>query len=197
MSQKRLSSEERKKEILNTALEIIHKKGFYKLTIRNIADKIGISEAAIYRHFKNKEDLINNLANLVFTRDYSHYDVQPGDDFFQLLKEIMYQSMEKLKQNPHITAIAFQGEIFREYPNVKEKFNQHRKQKEKLIISIVKAGQEKGCFNEDINPESFALLYLGGMRMTVLKWRSTDFTYPIDDELEKVLSELFKILRKE
>ena len=58
MSKNRLKSKERKKEILQVTLSIIYNEGFYNLTIRNIARKTDISEAAIYRHFKNKNIII-------------------------------------------------------------------------------------------------------------------------------------------
>ena len=66
---KRLSRSERRSEILNKSLEIISEKGFYNLTIRNIAAEINISEAAVYRHFKNKKEIVSMLAEEFFSYD--------------------------------------------------------------------------------------------------------------------------------
>ncbi|HBZ57154.1 MAG TPA: hypothetical protein DEO88_17245 [Syntrophobacteraceae bacterium] len=55
--QKRLTGEERRKEIIRSAMEVFARKGFSGSTTRKIAESAGISEAMIYSHFQNKEDL--------------------------------------------------------------------------------------------------------------------------------------------
>ena len=44
----------RQKDILKAAIAIIANQGYEKLTIKNLATKIGVTEAALYRHFKIK-----------------------------------------------------------------------------------------------------------------------------------------------
>ncbi len=55
--QKRLTGEERRKEIIRAAMEVFSQNGFSGSTTRKIAERAGISEAMIYSHFANKEDL--------------------------------------------------------------------------------------------------------------------------------------------
>lgn len=55
--QKRLTGEERRKEIIRAAMEVFSGNGFSGSTTRKIAERAGISEAMIYSHFQNKEDL--------------------------------------------------------------------------------------------------------------------------------------------
>ena len=55
--QKRLTGEQRRKEIIRSAMEVFARKGFSGSTTRRIAESAGISEAMIYSHFQNKEDL--------------------------------------------------------------------------------------------------------------------------------------------
>jgi AcrR family transcriptional regulator len=46
----------RQKDILKAAIAIIANQGYEKLTIKNLATKIGVTEAALYRHFKSKRE---------------------------------------------------------------------------------------------------------------------------------------------
>jgi AcrR family transcriptional regulator len=55
--QKRLTGEERRKEIIRAAMDVFSRNGFSGSTTRKIAERAGISEAMIYSHFQNKEDL--------------------------------------------------------------------------------------------------------------------------------------------
>ncbi|MCI0512282.1 TetR/AcrR family transcriptional regulator, partial [candidate division KSB1 bacterium] len=57
----RITSGERKEQIINEGIQIIHENGFPALSIRELASRVGISEPAIYRHFKNKDDIIMSI----------------------------------------------------------------------------------------------------------------------------------------
>jgi AcrR family transcriptional regulator len=48
----------RKKQIAGAAAKIIIKYGSEHVTTKKIAEEVGISETAIYRHFKSKEELL-------------------------------------------------------------------------------------------------------------------------------------------
>ena len=45
-------------EILNAAQELFYEKGYEKATTREISQKVGISKAALYHHFTNKEEIL-------------------------------------------------------------------------------------------------------------------------------------------
>ncbi len=55
----RLTSEERRSQILDIALGLFAEKGFNGTRTREIADAAGISETLIFQHFESKEDLYN------------------------------------------------------------------------------------------------------------------------------------------
>jgi TetR/AcrR family transcriptional regulator len=54
---KRMKADERRQEIIRAALEVFARNGFGGTTTREIAENAGISEAMIYSHFRNKQDL--------------------------------------------------------------------------------------------------------------------------------------------
>ena len=66
MATERKNTQTRKEEALIVAMTIIHKEGVHNLTLRRVAEGLGISEAALFRHFKDKENLIDLLASKVF-----------------------------------------------------------------------------------------------------------------------------------
>src|SRR5690348_16758057 len=53
----RLTSSDRKKQILEVATELFGRHGFDGVTTRQIADAAGITEAMVFRHFASKDDL--------------------------------------------------------------------------------------------------------------------------------------------
>ena len=61
MVQKRESTEVRQQQIVDAAAVLIFKFGSEHLTVKKIAAEVGISEAAIYRHFKSKKSILSFL----------------------------------------------------------------------------------------------------------------------------------------
>ncbi len=53
--------ESRKKEIMDTALELFSTEGFYSTSISKIAERAGISKGLLYNYFDSKEDLIKTI----------------------------------------------------------------------------------------------------------------------------------------
>ena len=54
----------RQQEIIAAALGIISERGLEALTIKNIADRVGFSDAAVYRHFQNKAQILSTIIDL-------------------------------------------------------------------------------------------------------------------------------------
>jgi AcrR family transcriptional regulator len=54
---RRLSAEDRRRQIVHAAIELFARKGFDGTTTREIAQAAGVSEAVIFRHFPTKHDL--------------------------------------------------------------------------------------------------------------------------------------------
>lgn len=65
MDKKRKSTSIRKKQIIDAARKIIIRKGSEHLTLRAMAREVGFSEAAIYRHFNNKNEVLSFLMNTI------------------------------------------------------------------------------------------------------------------------------------
>jgi len=59
----RKSTDTRQEEIKKAFLNIIYRDGLKKLSTRNLAREVGISEGAIFRHFASKNDIILAIIN--------------------------------------------------------------------------------------------------------------------------------------
>jgi len=57
----RMSGDERRSQILQVAIELFSKKGFSGTTTKEIARGAGVSEAMVFRHFANKDELYSAI----------------------------------------------------------------------------------------------------------------------------------------
>ncbi|MBP9712083.1 MAG: TetR/AcrR family transcriptional regulator [Sterolibacterium sp.] len=62
--------------ILRAALNLIDRDGLAGLTVRKLAEQLGVSAMAIYRHYKNKAEIESELVDLVV----GDYDVTSHDE---------------------------------------------------------------------------------------------------------------------
>jgi len=57
----RMSGDERRSQILQVAIKLFSKKGFSGTTTKEIARGAGVSEAMVFRHFANKDELYSAI----------------------------------------------------------------------------------------------------------------------------------------
>lgn len=74
-----------RESLIKIGLKLFNEEGAEKFSIRKVAAMCNVSHAAPYKHFKNKEELINAISEYVFS------------NFQGSLNEIA----EKYKNNPH------------------------------------------------------------------------------------------------
>mgnify|MGYP000075216381 CR=1 FL=1 len=66
--------EHTKEKILHTALELFSEKGFDGTSMQDIAGRVGLTKAALYRHFAGKEALFDALIESL----RAHYEAGLG-----------------------------------------------------------------------------------------------------------------------
>ena len=52
--------------IQSVALELFAEQGYDKTSLREIAERLGVTKAALYYHFKSKEDIVTSLVEDYF-----------------------------------------------------------------------------------------------------------------------------------
>ncbi len=87
-----------KERILYISLELFAQKGFSGVSVRDIASKVGVRESALYKHFKNKQDILDSIMVVMKERIESAYQENEvpeviTDDVSQAYNEL---SLEKL-----------------------------------------------------------------------------------------------------
>lgn len=58
---------ERREEILDAALRLFSQSGVMAVSTRDIAGAVGISQPALYAHFRNRDDLLTELSERAFS----------------------------------------------------------------------------------------------------------------------------------
>lgn len=58
-----------KVKILSTALQLFARDGYEAVSVRSIAEEIGMTKGALYRHYKNKRDIFDSIVDRMIQID--------------------------------------------------------------------------------------------------------------------------------
>ena len=190
---------DRQIEIMETTSQIIDRQGIQELTTKNIAAEIGLSEAALYRHFQSKNEIMLGLLDyfMLEMKDRISMIVAKKDkNPSELLKDIFTSQLKTFSQKPAIVSVIFSEGIFQFNKELMEKVSGMMKMMQIEIDAIVKRGQQDGTFRDFVGPSTISTIIMGSMRLTVMKWKVFGHKSDLVKEGNKVLNGVLKMIDK-
>lgn len=167
----------RQEEILDAALDIIARHGIQRMTIKNLARAVKVSEPALYRHFKSKFDILmtiltryrNNLQEL-FERS-GHETVSPVDAI-----ESFYTGMFKsFERQPALSIVIFSEDLFRYDRRLSQEVTSIIKLTHDRIYGILRECVRLGEVRSDVPVKQLAWMVMGTMRLLITRWRISGY----------------------
>ena len=184
----KVDTEVRREQITQAALDIIASDGVKGLTTSAIAGRVGISGANLYRHFQNKNEILNSvvakigsdlLQNLRAVRGEA-----PEDPLLKLTK-LDRRHLEYTQNNKGIPRLVFSEEMHITNVPLKEKLVRVINSYTQEISSLIREGQEAGIIKQNMEPQALALTIVGLIQVTVLKWSLNGFSFsPVDQGMK-------------
>jgi AcrR family transcriptional regulator len=174
----------RQREIVDAARKLIIRHGSEHVTARRIAEEIGISEGAIYRHFKSKRDILSLLIDNI--EDNLIGDIQksdtPGVTPLGRLDGVLRSHLSSIEKRRGVSfqVIAEIVSLGDKKLNVKisETINNYISQLKNLIAEGVKAGEVR----EDIDLEAMATLLFSMIQGLVNIWALANYSFNAEEK---------------
>ncbi|MBL1213290.1 MAG: TetR/AcrR family transcriptional regulator [Ignavibacteriae bacterium] len=192
----RVTTEERQKVIIDEAINIIHEGGFESLSIRELASKVKISEPAIYRHFLNKEDIILGILSRISEFDFLlEKNLEGNSTSSEKLKAFIQFHFNFLQKNKEMTSILFSEDIFNQSEILKNKLMRIIDYRRKLLMGIIDLGKTEKQIKE-IETIDLVTMILGFIRLTVLEWRLSEFSFDLSKRGGTVIKAINQMIAK-
>ena len=190
---------ERQIEIMEAATLRIDKFGIQELTIKNLASDLSLSEAALYRHFKSKNEILLGLLTYFILEMnerlaviIENKELQPSE----LLKKIFVSQLNTFVQKPAIVSVIFSEGIFQFNKELSDKVSTMMALMQNNINALIIRGQNEGVYAKLLEPETITTIIMGSMRMVVLKWKLSGNKSNLVNDGKNVLNGLLKMLEK-
>ena len=196
MVTKRKKTELRQQQIIEVVANLIFKSGSEHLTVRRIAAEVGITEGAIYRHFKSKKSILSFL--LIHIEEILLCDISTERAG---LEPITLSTIEEIIGN-HFSAIdlrkGFSFHVIAEIISLGDReLNKQASQTIGKYISrlkeLINDGVRDGAIRGDIDLDAAATLLFALIQGLVNIWALSDCSFKLTEKYKS----LWKIYRED
>ena len=185
-------------EIIQAATKLIGEKGIQNMTTKHLAEEVGFSEPALYRHFKGKTEIL--ISVLEYFRNKMSKSLAPllaqQKTGLGKIEQLIEYQFSLFTQNPAIIMVIFAETSFQYDKILSSTVSKLLLQKKQLAINIIKEGMGDGSIRTDVDAEQLMSILLGSMRFTVLQWRLSKFQFDLNKKGKELCQTINLLIRK-
>ncbi len=165
----RRSGSERKQQITRVATSKFREKGYHAVSMRELADQVGIEAPSFYNHFESKENILKEICFRMADAFFQHIRaaVQEDADAVEQLRRAITSHIEVIAANLDAAAV-----FFHDWRHLKEpwlsQFKSMRFEYEEIFRNIVRKGIRQGLFRPQ--DETLVVLTLFGQMNWLYEW---------------------------
>ena len=185
----KVSKENTKNRIIESAKKLFADQGYQKTTVVDISRQAGLSEAALYDYFQGKEDLLLTIPDLWVSELIGDLKEQLFGikGAVNKLRKFLWWYLRRIEEAPLDAKIVYlflktnanfmKTEV---YSNVKTLYS--------YLIEIFEEGRTSGEMKSDLNPYFARDIFIGTMEHLVTRWLLKERSYSLFDNLEEVFN---------
>jgi AcrR family transcriptional regulator len=184
----------RQKEIVSAARKLIVKYGSEHVTVRRMAQEIGVSEGAIYKHFKSKRDVLSFLIDDIESTLISDIDSNNINDIgaVRILEKIIIDHISAIEQRKGVTFQVIAEIISLGDKKLNKKVYIVINKYIDKIKDILSLGVENGIIRSDIDIEAAARLFFSLTQGLVSIWALSQYNFNLVSEYKSTFDIFLK-----
>jgi AcrR family transcriptional regulator len=179
-----LSKDVRRDQVVTAVLKLIGEYGMAKLTTAAIAKEVGISEANIYRHFHNKQEILSETVYRIGDGLMRNVEIAMKSSSAPIdrLRQVFQLHLQYVGQNRGIPRLLFSDDIHADNADLKSKLLEIISGYVLSLEDIIKEGKKNGSIKQYVDPKAAALTFIGMVQVSIIRWILSDFKLVIEDE---------------
>ncbi len=139
--------------VLDAAAKVFAKKGYYRANVADICKKARISNGALYKYFKNKEDLFTSVFDRtveLFSIEYERYS-STEKSVYTKLRDLLMEVIDLAEKHPEYIVVYFDlgsPSMSKFAPSLSERIEDPAKE---FWLRCVDEGKRRGEIDEKID----------------------------------------------
>ncbi|MEO5673185.1 MAG: TetR/AcrR family transcriptional regulator [Chitinophagales bacterium] len=185
----------RKDQITKVAMNKFREKGYRAVSMRELADHVGIEAASFYNHFDSKESILKEIcfriANDFFTGVEKALKEEKKVD--RMLQHAIRSHIHVITENLDATAVFFHDWRYLSEPYLGE-FREMRRKYENIFRQIIRDGMAQKIFSRQ--DETFIVLMIFSSLNWVHEWYDPGGKFSPDEISENLAKLILVGIRK-
>ncbi len=189
----------RQLEILEAAGVILYEEGIGGLTTKTLAKRVGFTEAALYRHYGSKEEILDALLQCFYASMETRLPpivamikVAPEER----LRRLFGSQLEYLAEHPHFLVAIFSDGLLKYSPAIEASMLRIIALMRITVLRIIEDGQKDNVFIDHIPAEELTHILMGSFRLLMLQWRIDDFEFDVKTAERQHVEHLISLILK-
>jgi AcrR family transcriptional regulator len=187
MVAQKLSTEIRQKQIVKAALKLAAPHGLKGVSIIAIANEVGLVPSAVYRHFKNKDQVIDAIFDHIADQLQANVKKvsKKEGDVLERLRWLLMLHIQLIQESQGILRIVFSEEVMSGPPERKAKVYAIIREYLGAVADMIRKGQEKGEIRADIDPGTTSVTFLGLIQTSAILWHLSGYKFDVANHAGK------------
>ncbi len=167
---------------MNALRKLIIEHGSENVTVRRIAEEIGVSEGAIYRHFKSKRQILSFLIDYIentLIRDVENQDGKK-DNTLDALESILKNHISGTEQKRGVSFLVVAEIVSLGDKTLNKQISEVLKRYVAHIKDIIIHGMKTGEIKKGIDPEAAATIFFSLIQGLVTIWALSNYGFALD-----------------
>jgi AcrR family transcriptional regulator len=188
MIKHREHTEVRQKQIVSAARKLIVRYGSEHVTVRKMAEEIGVSEGAIYRHFRSKKDILSLLIDDINTTLLKDIETgsQAGLGSVESLEKIIISLLSGIEQRKGVSFQVIAEIISLGDKDLNNKLHQVIDNYVNRIKGILLKGASQGLIRSDIDAEASAIMLFSMTQGLVNIWALSHYEFNLLEKFKPI-----------
>jgi len=167
----RKSTAERQQDIVQAVLSLIAELGIQGVTMARIAEQVGLTEAALYRHFKGKLAIVGATIDTAFDELLGALESsESGESILERIREALTAHLGFIERRPGMARILFSDEVHFNSEELKQKLASRGEEVAQRIAGMLNKGMSTGELDENLDVQSAVVMYRGIVQAQVMLW---------------------------
>jgi AcrR family transcriptional regulator len=176
-NQKRLPAEQRRKQILKSAVRVFARSNYRAAKVADIAAEAGVSEALLYKLFDSKQAIFLEVLQHMSERVLLSWqaEVDREEDALEALRNMGTTYYQRMMKHPEELRVQFQAISEIAEKEIAEQLRQDHENYVRFITEVIRKGIRQGSVRKDIDVDMLGFLFDGGgILMNMMKLLSLE-----------------------
>jgi AcrR family transcriptional regulator len=197
MAKKKLSGENRKKQIQLCAVKVFARSNYRAAKVADIAAEAGISEALIYKYFPSKKsiflEILEHMSKRIIIFWQQEVDKEP--DALKAMHNMGVTYYKRMIKHPDELKVQFQAISETDDKEIAERLHKDHVNYMRFIRKVIKKGIKQGTIRKNLDVDIPVWLFNGvGISMNMMKLLSFEKEFT-EEVLIKITDHLIDSIR--